>query len=125
MSHDGQGPRIVQMARQCGGVAAVVAAAHEQPDMLSLKVRYVTAENSERGAGRIFHEHAARQSELEGSGIPCRHFLRQGQGRAGTQEGIHHADSRMTTAAATCRSWVMVTCCCSTSSRRASAAAGP
>ncbi len=106
VQHKRSGARIQQAAGQAGGIATVVAAAHEQPDSLSGKMRAVGAQCLKGRAGRIFHQQDFRQAQAHGCGVPGPHFGGQGQGREKVYKvgkTAHHA-SRITTATTTLRS---------------------
>ena len=69
------------MPRKACGIAAVVAAAHKQPDAQTRQAWLVFVQDVKGRSGGIFHQQFFRQAKGHGFCIPLAHFSRQGQGR--------------------------------------------
>ena len=72
--------RVQQMPRKACGIAAVVAAAHKQPDAQTRQPWLVFTQNVKGRSGGIFHQQFFGQAKGHGLRIPFAHFIGQGQG---------------------------------------------
>ena len=120
------GSGIKQITGKAGGIAAIVAAAHEQPDLLFRKPGAQGAQLAERRGRGIFHQDLRQDAQFHGLPVPLLHLVRQGQRRqCGPPFPVHRQASSTTTAAAVVRSCVMDTWIWRTPSCRARSRAGP
>ena len=75
------GSGVTQIAGKAGGIAAIVAAAHEQPDLLPRKPGTQGAQLAERRGCGILHQDLGQDAQFRGLPVPLLHLVRQGQRR--------------------------------------------